>query len=191
MAVVLALPKLFDDVVARFTAEETAIVNLFGWREPAKKIVNPKGTAAKIAWVPGTPDGKLGVVGPAKYPGRNPRSIATLLENFYVEIQAVDVDPLLRENERAQYQIVRLAYDAWYRAIYLAAHGTVAVVDDYWMKSGQPERRFGAGIRAVCTIESMIPDEAQTDIGGTGAGADILVSELTVDEHVTVVVEEP
>lgn len=156
MAIVLALPRLYDAVVARFAAEGTAVPNLFGWREPAQKLVN----GSRICWVPGDDTGALGDVGPAKYPGRVPRSIATLLELFTVTIQAND--PSSPENERLQYQAVRELFDAWYRAVHLAAYGTFQVVSTEWV-TDKKERRFGAALRVACTIEAMIPDPISPD----------------------------
>jgi hypothetical protein len=155
MADLLALEALFDAVVARFALETAPpavpVPNLFGWREPAQKMT----TGARILWIPGDPNGDLGSLLPATQPGRNPRSIATLDELFTVEILSHDATAL--ENERAQYHATRLLFDAWFRAVYLAMPGRVQIVKQEWI-TDRKERRYGAAIRAVCAVSSMVPD---------------------------------
>lgn len=177
MADQFALTKLYDDVLARFTLEGTVVTMAFGWREPAKQLVQ----GARIVWVPGDyPNGDLGSVAAAKYPGRNPRPLATLMESFYVEIQTVD--PTDKEDERKQYTATRALYDAWYRACYLAAHGTFKVVKDNWINA-RKERRHGSAIRALCTIEAMIPDAALNNANvDEDVSAVVTVQELDVEE---------
>jgi hypothetical protein len=161
MAVVLALPRLYDAVVARFAADAAALeqdppavppAQPFGWRAPAQQ---PRG--ARIVWVPGDDSsGDLGELGPAKQPGRDPaRPLATLGELFTVYLEAHDGSA--PENERAQYQATRELFDAWWRAVYLAAHGTVTVEDARWM-TARKERRFGATLRVLASVEAMVPD---------------------------------
>lgn len=188
MAIVLALPLLFDSVVARFDADAAAedppvdsVPQFFGWRERSKQ----PGVARRIVWIPGNDDnGDLGdVVGP-KYPGKNShtvgRPLATLAEVFTVYVEGEDpTDP---ENERAQYQIVRELFDAWYRACYLAAHGTFTIESSNWMKPERSERRYGATIRVVCVIEAMIPDHPLTSVDDTRAVVE--VSELDHSETI-------
>lgn len=150
MADILALEKLFDDVSARFASESTNAVNVFGWKAPAHQL-----TSNRIAWVPGAPSGALGDDAPARNPGRNPRPIATLLEQFHVVISASD--GTAPEDERAQYHATRVLRDAWQRACYLAAHGTFGIKSQQWLVD-KTQRRFGAAIVAVCWIEAMVPD---------------------------------
>lgn len=128
----------------------------FGWREP---FVVVDGTASRIVWVPGD-DGKLGDIEPARSPGRDPRPLATIGELFTVHLFAVDAsDP---ENEAKQYTAARLLLDAWLRAVSLAPfHGTVALRSASWVKPGAT-RSFGATIRVVASIESMVPDAPLT-----------------------------
>lgn len=182
MADVLALEHLFDAVVARFTAEGTVAVNAFGWRVPAQHPVG-----ARIAWVPGDPAGNVGVVLPARNPGRNPRPIATLSELFTVEISAQD--PTAPEDERAQYRVVRLLRDAWHRAVHLAVHGTFAIRSETWLID-KKERRHGATLRIICSIEAMVPDEAQ-ETAPVDTSAELDVEELDVTEHQSVVAGGP
>lgn len=151
MADTLALEKLYTDTIALFDGEGTICENVFGWRTPANQRVGNR-----IAWVPGDPRGNAGEDAPARNPGRNPRPLATLRELFTCYISAQDpADP---ENEELQYKTTRLLYDAWRRAIYLAAHGTFAIKSTSW-EIDKNERRFGTTLVCVVAIESMIPDE--------------------------------
>lgn len=186
MADTLALEKLYDDVVAKFAAEGTSAAQPFGWREVAKQLT----VTARIVWVPGARAGSLGELGAAISPGGNPRSLFTLLEQFYCVISASDnTQP---ENERAQYKATRLLYNAWLRALYLVAPGTVTVLDQEWIVNAgtdgstpRHERRHGAAIIVTCTVQSMIPDlplanaNADEDVNGL-----VDVSLLDVTESV-------
>lgn len=161
MSDTLALEKLYDDVVARFVADAaeedppgTPPAQAFGWRSPAHRA----GTMPRIVWVPGDDaSGDLGAFLPARNPGRNPRPLQTLGELVTVYIEAVDLtDP---ENERAQYRAARLLFDAWLRAVYLAARGTYAIRSQRWLDD-RATRRYGATIRVVLVLEAMVPDHA-------------------------------
>lgn len=177
MADTLALEQLFSDVVARFAGDGTACANLFGWRAPAQQVIGPR-----IAWVPGDASGTVGQDGPARNPGRNPRSIGTLRELFQCVISSSDpTDP---ENELLQYRATRLLRDAWHRAVYLAARGTFQIRSEAWLID-KNERRFGTALRIVCEIESMIPDEP-LPIAPVDTGAVIAVSALDQTETFTV-----
>lgn len=193
MAVILALEKLFDDVLQRFVDEGTfgdvpplppvdlslaARANTFGWREPARQ----GGPLARIVWVPGDDGtGSLGEVTAPRYPGRlDPgRPLGTLDELFTVYLSAADTT-VPQTLEREQYHATRLLYDAWYRAIYKAAHGTFRIVSQTWVNGThagpRQERRFGAAIRVVGGIQAMIPDSTPT-IVSPPLEADITVSE--------------
>jgi hypothetical protein len=155
----LALPKLYTDVKARFSAESTTANVVFGWREPAKQINQGPGRANRICIVPGDESGDIGEITSARNPGRNPRPLATLNEVFSVYVFGWDSSA--PEDELKQYIATRFLYDAWYRAVYLAAHGTFQVLSAKWVTT-QMERRFGAEILAVYAIESMIPDSPWT-----------------------------
>lgn len=176
MADTWALTKLFDDVVARFLLEGLAVPNLFGWREPARKTT----TGKRIVWYPGDPQGELGELASARYPGRNPRPLATLHELFTVEITSSDAT--LPEAERSQYLAVRALFDAWYRAVHLAASGTFKIISSEWVID-KKERRYGACIRVVCSIEAMIPD-AEITATPVDTTAEIDVDELDVSETI-------
>lgn len=147
----LALEHLFNAVVASFEEDEINATNVFGWRQAAQHAYGPR-----IAWIPGDQGGNIGSTGPARNPGGFPRSLGTLGELFTVLISAQDEsDP---ENELAQYHIVRMLRDAWYRAVYNAAHGTFVVRSESWT-TDKMERRAGASLRLVCEIQSPITDE--------------------------------
>jgi len=151
--VCFALPTLFDAVVARFALDSTNVEQHFGWREPQKY----KTARARIVWVPGDEGGNVGDVRPARNPGGNPRSLATLAELFTVYISAND--PRSPEDEREQYVATRALFDAWFRAVYRAAHGTFAVTSTTWNIS-KNERRHGAELVCACWVEALVPDSA-------------------------------
>lgn len=161
MAVVLALPLLFDQVEARFADEGADVPMTFGWREPGKQKTSP----LRIVWVPGDPQGNAGELVAARNPGRLPRPIGTLAELFHARIEAVD--PLSAEDERVQYQACRELFDAWWRAVYLAARGTVALKSLTWDTS-KKERRHGNALVAVCTLEAMVPDAPAVEVIASG-----------------------
>lgn len=169
----LALPVLFDAVVARFKLDSTDAENVFGWRQPQKHKVRE----SRIVWVPGDIGGSAGEIRAARNPGGNPRSLATLGELFTVHVSAND--PQFPENELGQYQATRLLYDAWYRAVYLAAHGTFSVQSLEWNVT-KNERRHGAGLICVCEVEALVPDSPYTTV--PLEGADITTSLDDVDE---------
>ena len=165
MADTLAIEKLYNDVVARFTAESTAIPNVFGWQTPKQRGAQQN----RICWVPGDPSGSAGQVSSARNPGENPRCIATLEELFTVYIEAKNsTSP---ENELLQYKAARFNFDAWYRAAYLSVRNLLSIKSASWMVD-RTTRRFGATLEVVCEIKAMIPDSAYTeaeDIEATAA----------------------
>jgi len=148
-----ALPLLFDAVVARFKTDCTEAENDFGWREWSKH----KRSEARIVWVPGDETDNAGEMRAPRNPGGNGRSLGTLGELFQCRIEAFD--PKEPENERVQYEATRALYDAWYRAVYLAAYGTFEVQSLTW-NTNKNERRRGAELIVVCEIEAKIPDTA-------------------------------
>lgn len=152
MSVVLAVPRAYDAVVERFADDGTVCDFGFGWRETQKQPAGPR----RIVWQPGDVSGALGAVGAARFPGRNPRPLGTLEELVTVFVEAYDArDP---ENERTQYQATRELFDAFVRALYLAAHGTYEIVSSKW-DTTKTVRRRGAMIVCVLVVQSMIPDE--------------------------------
>lgn len=175
---VLALPILFDAVCARFRDDETNVPNLFGWNESDKKLTR----GDRITWAPGDGGGSLGAMNPARNPGGNPRPLATLEELFTVEVLASDKDQ--PESELGAYTAARLLFDAWYRAVYLAAHGTFRVLSCTWL-TDQKVRRYGAGIRVICAIQAKIPD-APMAVAPVDTKADLTVELLDVSESIEV-----
>lgn len=152
MADTLALEKLYADVVAQFAADGTAADQPFGWRPETQQAIVPR-----ITWQPGDASGSLGKIAPPRNPGRNPRPLGTLLELFTCTISSQD--PSDPENELKQYKLTRLLYDAWFRAVYLNAYGTFTIERSDWIRVGViTQRRYGAAIRVVGTIQAMIPD---------------------------------
>lgn len=166
---VFAIPRLYRAVKERFAEDGLAVVNLFGWRTPHQRVV----TGPRICWVPGDEQGGMGELGPAKYPGGNPRSLATLQELFTITIYAADTTDI--DNELAQYEAVRVIFDAWYRAAYLAAYGTFTVQDTSWV-TDKNDRRYGAAMRALVAIDAKIPDQKYTD---ANVGVDVVVDHAT------------
>lgn len=154
---VLALEILYDAVKQHFIGEKIPCEFTFGWREPNRQ---GNKSAANIVVVPGDPSGSLGDVTGPRYPGQlSARPLAGLLELFTVYIQAQD--PAAPDDERAQYRATRLLYDAFYRAIYLAAFGNFTIKSQQWLTK-KTERRFGAGLRVVGGILAVIPDATVT-----------------------------
>lgn len=173
-APVLALPKLYDDVVALLAAEAAAldppatpVPHAFGRRERAKHPTSTSsGTARRIVWVPGDDaNGDIGELGPARSPGGNPRPLATLGELFTVYLEAADVaganaaaKVVTTRNERAQYQAVRELFDSFWRAVYRTGGRNVVIVKAGYVAPEKAESRFGDAIRLVCAIEAKVPD---------------------------------
>lgn len=181
MSTVLAVPLLFEAVVARMDADaaaadppETAVPQSFGWREPARRT----GTR-RIVWVPGD-DGDIGEVGPPRNPGRNPRPLLTIHELVTVYLEAADLTA--PEDELRQYTAARLLLDAWLRAVRLAAYGTFKIVSLAWVDD-KNLRRHGATIRVLCSVEAMVPDSPATF--AEDLHAEVTTSELDVDETTT------
>lgn len=175
---VLALEHLFDAVVARFALEGTNVPNVFGWREPAKQSPAPR-----ICWVPGDPNGAAGALSaPRNTAARNPRSLATL--NEFVTIEIYGQDPTKPEEERAQYRATRLLFDAWLRAVYLAAHGTYRVASTNWVNA-KAGRNHGTCLRVVLSLEAVVPDSA-LEAAPVDVGARIDVQSLDQTEQFSV-----
>lgn len=146
MTVTLALPKLFDDVGALMHDVGYTVPHVFGWRERDKRSGK-----RRIVWEPGD-NGNGGTIGPARQPGRNPRSVATLFELFTVWIEAQESST--PENERAQYQATRELYDAWYLAAESASKN-FRQISLAWVID-KTDRRFGATLKVVGSIEAAI-----------------------------------
>jgi len=166
MADTLALEKLYGDVVTQFTADSTGVPNSFGWREPRHR----GGQQNRICWVPGDPSGSAGEVEGAHSPGVNPRSIGTMLETFTIYVEGRDATDL--ENELKQWKATRLIFDAWFRAAYLSVKNLLTIKSTAWMVD-RSARRYGATLRAVCTVQAKIPDTAYTAAADVDAEVEI------------------
>jgi hypothetical protein len=145
----LATTILYDAVSASLEVSNPGIENAFGWRRPARQMTTDK----RVVWVPGDASGSLGVLGPARQPGRNPRPIATLHELVSVHIFAFD--PADAEDERLQYIATRDLFDAWLAAVRSAYQGRTKVLSVFWDNSKNTRRR-GAEIIAVLAVEAAI-----------------------------------
>lgn len=148
----LAVENLYDSVAASFTENNINAENVFGWRTPAQY----SSELPRCAWVPGDDkSGTLGELGGARNPGQDPRALAQLGELFTVYLTAAD--PRDPENELAQYRATRWLYEAWYVAMYRAAHGTFKVRSQAWVTTKR-ERSYGATIRVLCEVQAPIVD---------------------------------
>lgn len=162
----LAVERLVRLVRERFELEGPHVPVLFG----AQKVRQKLEPGNRVIWVPGDDEtGDLGSFGPARHPGRNPRPLGTLHEIVTVYLVATDTGSLT--SEEAQYRAGRLLWDAWYRAVYLAAHGTFEILRARW-EIRRKERPFGSAIRVLLAVQSMVPDEPVPEIA-TGVGAEI------------------
>jgi hypothetical protein len=174
VAIVFALPRLFDAVVARFELEATLVPQMFGWQVPSEQMQD----IARITWTPGDVGGGLGTIVAPKYPGRNPRSLATIRELCTVEITAFDPDG--SSDERRQYQAARELLDAWLRAVHLAAVGTYQILSSTWV-GGDRGRRMGATIRVVLAVDAPVLD-LPIAVAPAVTAAGLTVRELNVTE---------
>lgn len=150
MAIVFALPRLYEAVLARFANDGLGdVAQSFGWLAPAEQMRSTK----RIVWTPGDDGGNLGAVAAPRYTGGNPRQLATLVELFTVEISSYDSAAPV--NELAQYQGARELYDAWLSAVEYEAHGTYLIISSKWV-GGDRARRAGAAIRVVLSVRAPI-----------------------------------
>lgn len=179
MAIVFALTRLFDAVVARFALDGADVPHTFGWLATSEQMQG----LTRVTWTPGDPGGSLGALTAPKYTGQTPqRQLATLGELCTIEITAFD--PASSSNERAQYQAVREVLDAELRAIHLAAVGTYQIVSSAWV-GGDRGRRSGATIRIVIAVQAPVLDLAIA-IAPADTGAAIDLHELDVTEPIDV-----
>lgn len=174
MAEVLALPLLFDAVVAAFAAEEAAAALpgpppsppltsiVFGWKEVTAQINQGPAGANRIVFAPGDTGNKFANDLPPHGIGREPRPLATEQEFFVCWIWGCDGSA--PHDERKQYTAARMLFDTWRRIIYNATHtdgdngiGPVAIHSLEWNRK-RVERAFGAEIIAVCSVHAMVPD---------------------------------
>lgn len=161
----MAVSKLFADTKKLFEDESTTAELCFGWREPAKQINQGSGRANRVCFIPGDGD-DAGKDAPARNPGNNPASLATLLELVTISCWAVDTDE--PDNELAQYEAVRLLYDAVRRSVAINAEGTYHVTKVRWNLK-DIERGFGAEVRFVVELEAMVPDLPLVEVKPTAS----------------------
>ena len=178
MGIIFSLPHLFDAVVARFALDGTNVPQFFGWLEPSRQMPG----LTRIVWIPGDPSGAMGEVTAPKYTGMNPRQRATLHELCTVEITAFDAGA--QAVERSQYQVAREIFDAWLRAVDVAAVGTYSIVKTEWV-GGDRVLRAGATIRVVFSVQSPVFD-LPIPVAPADTGALIDVHELEHTEQVEV-----
>ena len=146
----------------------------FGTREPAKRDALPR-----IVFVPGD-DSDVGEIGPVVKPGRNPRPLATLRELVTVYVEGFDSTAGLAENERAQWKATRLLFDAFVRAVYLAAFGTYEIRSTKWLNE-RSTRRHGYSIACVLSVGSMVPD-APAALAPVNVSADVATTAVIEDD---------
>jgi hypothetical protein len=150
VAIVFALPRLYQAVVARFSNEGLGdVAQSFGWLASAEQMRSTK----RIVWTPGDDSGNLGAVAAPRQTNGNGRQLATLIELCTVEISSYDSAAPV--NELAQYQGARELYDAWLSAVEREAHGTYLIVSSKWV-GGDRARRAGAAIRVVLSLRAPI-----------------------------------
>ncbi len=158
---ILVWPLLYRGVVDVFAEDGIICENYFGWRGPT---LAPKAPGLrKISWVPGDDKGDAGKLAPpVQTEGQTARSLATWNESLTIYLTAVD--PTNLADEVAQYTAVRLLHDNWFRALWAAAGrvGTVGrfTVESYTWLTDKKEMPHGGCLRALCTAQAKIPDEA-------------------------------
>lgn len=184
---IFPIELLFDAVTARFATEGTSAANVFGWQRPGQQV-----EGNRIAWVPGDASGVLGATTAPRNPGRNPRPLATVVENFTITISAADTTA--PDDERAQYRAARTLRDAWHRAVYLAMRrqdGTLFnITAEKWVTT-QKERRYGAAIELTLQLESMVPDMPRTLAPANISARIAFDLNETADDPPIVVTNEP
>jgi hypothetical protein len=138
----------------------------FGWREPSKQQTAP----VRVVWTPGDETGSLGQEMAAQKvsipvaAGQTARNLVDLDEAFHVQIQSVD--SACAEDEEAQYNAVRMLWDAWRACAYRATHGQsrigfLTLVSARWKIEGVNEKRRGACLIVTGRIRSPNPDDAR------------------------------
>lgn len=170
----MALEFLFDCVETDFRTEDVDAPMFFGWREPDKH----KRSTWRITWVPGDEGDNLGAITAPRAPGNNPRTLGTLSELATVRVEAYE--PQNPTDERKQYNAARRLFDLWYAAVYRCAHGKFEIVSARWDTS-KKERRYGAAIVVVVSVEATLPDVTH-DVAPVDVEGDIDTSLQDVTE---------
>lgn len=154
----LVLSSVFEAAREILLVEDGGTMSVvFGWREPAKQINQGLGTANRVIFVPGN-ELRIGAYGAAKYPGRNPRPMGSLVEQFTVYVWAYD--STAPNDELVQYRAWRLLHDAVVRAVFLAGKrvGSQILLTDGQYIRPPNERIYGVEAKLIFTADTMIPD---------------------------------
>lgn len=156
MPYVSAIAQLVADVQALATAEANDVSIVYGAREPHRTTNQGPGRANRIVFAPGDDKDKAGTYSKARYPGRNPRSLATLAETFRVYVWAFD--PSAPRDELKQDEACRAIHEWAVRAIYLKAHGTYALKDPQWVRGPLDAARLGSELFFLLELQLPIFD---------------------------------
>lgn len=186
MSTVFALERLHDLVVASFATDQINATHSFGWRERARHATS---SLPRVIWIPGDDEGgALGELGGARWPGQNPRPLALLKELCTVYL--VGNDPSAPDDERKQYHVTRMLFEAWYVAAYHAMHTNFRVKAQRWV-TDKLERRFGTALRVLIEIDAPViealPDEPLVGpaFAGLGDAVDAVAAATANDEVFT------
>lgn len=141
--------------------------------------------AVRFSWTgPGGISGSGGVVG--AYLGAGvyfsadlaSAGVFTIGTTYAFTTTAAVVKP--SELDFDHWKATRILYDSWYRAVYRATFGRFTIISTDWVRP-RKEGAWGATIRVVGAIESMIPDSA-TGAAPADVGADITAELNTLSE---------
>ncbi len=158
----LALEHLFDRIAAEtlervpptLPSTTPPISCVFGWREPTKQTNQGPSGASRVVVQPGDQTGKLGTLDGAKLPGRNPPTVATLVELATIYLWAVDATD---KSELGQYRAARRLHDLVVPIVARNFRGRWKLMSASWVRP-ELERRFGAELALVIALETVIPD---------------------------------
>lgn len=171
----LALEHLFERIVAE-TAERVPVNPpscVFGWREAVKQSNQGSGGAARVVLQPGDPTGKVGDLGGAKGPGRNPPPVATMVELATLFLWAVD---LTDTSDMGQWRAARRLHDLVLPILIRTFQGRWKQLSKEWMRP-ELERRFGAEMKVVISVEAMVPGDVIPEApGGTVPATGVALS---------------
>jgi hypothetical protein len=153
----LALSFLF----ARLQSETAARLDpapsvVFGWRQQIAQNNQGSGGGNRVVLQPGDPSGKIGDLGGAKLPGRNPPPIATLTEIATLYIWGFD--PSDRSNTLLQWTAARRLHDVVVAVCLRAFRGRWKALSNTWLRSDLTQP-MGAELELVFAVEAMVPDD--------------------------------
>lgn len=179
----LALEHLFERIVAE-TLERVPPADVgdpppvachFGWRESSMQDNQGVAGAARVVLQPGDVTGKVGDLVGAKLPGRNPPPLATMPELATLFLWAQDPDD---DTELGQWRATRRLHDLVMPIVIRNFRGRWKQLSKEWVKPTL-ERRFGAELRIVISVESMIPDDVVPQApGGTVTNVETQIAAL-------------